>query len=118
VHFYKRNLIIDKLQKVDLVLCRDCLVHLSFTDIFSALNNIIDSGATYLLTTTFTSRSENRNITTGQWRTLNLEIPPFSFPSPLKIINERCTEGDGVYADKSLGLWRIEDIQGILTKRR
>src|ERR1700754_5083326 len=37
VHFEKLNLIEDKLPKVDLVFCRDCLVHFSFEDIFSAL---------------------------------------------------------------------------------
>jgi hypothetical protein len=116
VHFCKLNLIDDELPKVDLVFCRDCLVHLSFRDTFIALHNICDSGSIYLLTTTFTSRPHNRDITTGQWRTLNLEVPPFSFPSPLKTINEECTEGDGAFSDKSLGLWRIEDIGECLTK--
>ena len=105
VHFCKLNLIEDKLPKVDLVFCRDCLVHLSFKDTFIALHNICDSGSTYLLTTTFTSRQHNSDILTGQWRTLNLEVPPFSFPPPLMAINEECTAGDGAFSDKSLGLW-------------
>jgi hypothetical protein len=110
VHFCKLNLIDDKLPKVDLVFCRDCLVHLSFRDAFIALHNICDCGSTYLLTTTFTSRPHNRDIATGQWRTLNLEVPPFLFPPPLKTINEECHEVDGAFSDKSLGLWRVEDI--------
>jgi len=55
VHFCILNLIDDKLPKIDLVFCRDCLVHLSFRDTFRALHNICDSGSIYLLTTTFTS---------------------------------------------------------------
>jgi len=116
IHFRKLNLMHDKLPKVDLVFCRDCLVHLSFKDAFTALHNMCDSGSTYLLTTTFTSRAHNRDIATGQWRTLNLEVPPFSFPPPLKTVNEECSEGDGAFRDKSLALWRVEDIGESLTK--
>ena len=116
VHFCKLNLIHDKLPKVDLVFCRDCLVHLSFRDTFMALHNVCDSGSTYLLTTTFTKRPHNRDIATGGWRTLNLEAPPFSFPPSLKTISEECTEGGGAFSDKSLGLWRVEDIRECLTK--
>jgi hypothetical protein len=114
VHFCKLNLIDDKLPKVDLVLCRDCLVHLSFRDTFIALHNICNSDSTYFLTTTFTSLSHNRDIATGQWRRLNLEIPPFSFPPPLKTINEECTHGDSAFSDKSLGLWRVEDVKRMI----
>ena len=96
--------------KVDLILCRDCLVHLSYKDIFSALRNFKRSNSKYLLTTTFKSRKINRNIFSGGWRPLNLELPPFNFPKAAKIINENCTEADGKYSDKSLGLWDLEKI--------
>jgi hypothetical protein len=114
VHFSNLNLIRDPLPKVDLIFCRDCLVHLSFADAISALNNIVVSGATYLLTTTFTGRDKNKNIVTGDWRTLNLERSPFSLPTPLVTINEGCTEDGGIHADKSLGLWKVEDIKRAL----
>jgi hypothetical protein len=42
----------DPLPKVDLVLCRDCLVHLSFDDIYESLDNLRRSGSMLLLTTT------------------------------------------------------------------
>lgn len=114
IHFRQLNLLQDKLPKVDLVFCRDCLVHLSFKDAFVALHNICDSGSKYLLTTTFTQHQVNRDIATGQWRMLNLESAPFSLLPPLKIINEGCTEHEIEYRDKSLGLWRVEDIKGHL----
>jgi hypothetical protein len=115
--FQRRNLSSDKLPKVDLVFSRDCLVHLSFKDIFCALENICNSQSKYLLTTTFTGRTANQNIATGQWRVLNLQVAPFSLPQPLKIITEGCTEGNGAYSDKSLGLWRIDDIRASLKLR-
>jgi glycosyltransferase involved in cell wall biosynthesis len=102
----------DPLPRVDLVFSRDLLVHLSVKDIRSALKNIFDSGAKYLIATTFTSRAENADIPTGLWRTLNLQRPPFSFPPPLRLINERCKEGDGLWADKCLGVWDINDLKG------
>ncbi len=118
VCFQKLNLIEDKLPKADLVFSRDCLGHFSFRDIFSAFENLCNSQSEYLLTTTFTGRTKNHDIATGQWRVLNLELDPFMLPGPLKIINEGCTEANGAYADKALGLWRIADIRESLSRRR
>lgn len=100
----------DKLPRVDVILCRDCLVHFSFKVIYSALNNFKRSGSQYLLTTTYTGEKENINTVTGGWRKLNLQLAPFNFPMPLNLINERSTEANGQSADKSLGLWRISDL--------
>ncbi len=98
------------LPPADLLLCRDCLVHLSFADIVRAIDNIRRSEIGYLLTTTFTGESESRDIVTGDWRPVNLEIPPFSFPRPLELLSEECTEQDGAFADKALGLWSVRDL--------
>lgn len=111
LHFKKLDLLKDNLPNVDLIFTRDCLVHLSFEDIFQALTNICNSNSKYLLTTHFTERPSNNDIKTGQWRTLNLEIEPFFLPKPIKIINEGCTENEGIYSDKSLGFWKISDIR-------
>ena len=115
VRFQHLNLITDKLPKVDLVFCRDCLVHLSFAHIFSVLDNVCNSQSTYFLTTTFTGRKDNHDIVTGQWRVLNLEVVPFALLKPLRIINEGYTECHGAYDDKALGLWRIEDLRESLS---
>lgn len=104
------DIVKDQPPKADLVFSRDLLVHLSERDIWSALQNIFDSGAKYLVATTFTSRDKNVDIPTGLWRTLNLQRPPFSFPPPLRLINERCEEGDGLWADKCLGVWKVSDL--------
>jgi glycosyltransferase involved in cell wall biosynthesis len=83
-------------------------VHLSLHDIEAAIANIIRSGSRYLLTTTFPSRDTNHDIETGQWRPLNLERPPFSFPAPIRLIDEHCGEWGGQWADKCLGLWEVQ----------
>ncbi len=110
IQFQQLDACKDPLPRVDLILCRDMLVHLSFADCWSALSNFRNSGSTYLLTTTFTARDPNRDITTGQWRPLNLQRPPFMFPRPLHLIVEHCKEWNGFWADKCLGLWRLEDL--------
>lgn len=108
----------DRLPKSDLVLCRDCFVHFSFHDIEATLENIRQSSRKFLLTTSFTDCEVNEDIISGDWRVLNPEKPPFSFPRALATINEKCTEGNGAFSDKVLALWKVEDIpQRILTRK-
>ena len=108
--FLVADVIRDNLPEVDLVLCRDCLVHLSNEDAIKAVRNIKRSGAKYLLVTTYPMRKENMDILTGEWRALNLELPPFHFPPPLRVINEKSRADGGKGSDKSLGLWRVVDL--------
>ncbi len=109
--FLEANLIEGPVPRADLILCRDCLVHLTFEQCASVLKTFKASGSEFLLVTTFTTRASNPRLAeNGFWRSLNLQLPPFSFPEPVDIIVERCTEVDGAYADKSLGLWRLADL--------
>jgi len=106
------NLIDDPLPRADLIFCRDCLVHLNHAQARKALRNFQRSGAKYLLTTTFTARERNVDLgARGMWRALNLERAPFNLPRPLRLIDERCTEGGGAYTDKCLGLWPLQDLK-------
>jgi hypothetical protein len=110
--FMRLDLTADPLPQVDVVLCRDCLVHLSFGHISQAFDNLRRSGSTWLLTTTFLEHHENADIESGDWRMLNLTRPPFNLPVPEAVLVEECLEGGGAYADKALGLWRIADLPG------
>lgn len=101
------NLITDKLPQADAILCRDCLVHFSYDNIFGVIRNLKTSSIKYLITTTFTNRNVNEDIVTGNWRPLNLQAAPFNFPDPLLIINEQNTAGNGDFSDKSLAVWEI-----------
>jgi hypothetical protein len=105
--FLTLDLTSDPLPASDVVLCRDCLVHLSFANVHRALENIRRSGATYLVATTFLDHDVNIDIDDGDWRMLNLERAPFNLPPALEVILEECPEEDGAYDDKALGVWRI-----------
>jgi SAM-dependent methyltransferase len=100
----------DSLPFADLVLCRDCLVHLGFQNIARAVARFRASGARFLLVTTFPEWEDNRDCEDGDWRALNMEKPPFDWPAPRELINEACEEGGGGWRDKSLGLWRLDEL--------
>lgn len=102
--FVHLDVITDDLPQVDLVLCRDCLVHLSYAQIWQAIRNIKKSGSKYLLTTSYSDTRENKDIPTGSWRPLNLMIAPFNFSNPIFVYNE------GYERDKCLVMWKIEDL--------
>lgn len=108
--FVDLNLITDQLPDVDAIFCRDCLVHFSFADIFKSIENIINSAAKYLMTTTFPLQPGNHDILTGGWRPLNFTLPPFNFPPPDLIFNEGCTEMGGAFHDKSIGIWTLDKL--------
>lgn len=108
--FVNVDLTADPLPAADVLLCRDCLVHLSYANIRAVLENVTRSTIRYLLTTSFPGRNDNYDVADGNWRALDLQAPPFSFPEPVLTIVEECEEEDGTYADKSLVAWRVADL--------
>lgn len=109
--FVHLNAVNDPLPEVDLIICRDLLVHLSYQDCVKVIKNFKKSRSKYLLITTFTSPRPYIDILTGgSWRPLNMQAPPFNFKAPCVLVNEHCTEVNGIYGDKCLGLWYLKDI--------
>lgn len=104
------NIVEDELPMVDLVMVRDCFVHIPNKDIFTALRNIKNSKSKYILTTHFTWRSHtnNNDIKVGAWRRINLQQEPFGFPAPEYTIIEGNIQSND--RDKTMSLWKIEDI--------
>jgi hypothetical protein len=100
----------DSLPRSDAILCRDCLVHLSFANIERAVANFRASGAKWLIATTFPEWQTNADCEDGDWRALNLERAPFFWGSPVELLNENCLEAGGGWRDKSLGVWRLAEM--------
>ena len=83
-NFKKLNIVSDDLPKVDLILARDVLGHLTNENVHAALDNINKSGSKYLLTTTLTGWDFNSAPTEdGGWRPINLLIKPSTPSSPI-----------------------------------
>lgn len=108
--FIECDLLRGPLPEVDMIFCRDCLVHLPFVDCVKAIRTLLASKANWLLTTHFTRDRDNEDLNAQGWRALNLEKAPFYFPPPVQIISEGCTEAGGRASDKTLALWRIADL--------
>jgi hypothetical protein len=72
----------DSFPASDLMICRDCLFHLSYDDTKLALQNFIDSKIPYLLTTTYVNNGglNNKDIVTGSFRLMDLFSVPYHFP--------------------------------------
>jgi hypothetical protein len=108
VRFTVLDICKDNVPKVDLIFCRDCLVHLPLQAAVAAVRNFACSGSRYLLTTTYPGliRRNKQLYITGNWRPLDLQLAPFWLPQPVLLINEECTEPDD-FKEKSLGLWDL-----------
>jgi SAM-dependent methyltransferase len=102
--FIVLDVINDPLPRSDLILCRDCLNHLSIDEVIRALGNIRASDSQYAVLTQYPMTKVNRAQTSGwDYRPLNLEQPPFSWPPPIETWAEPGEPG------KTLALWRIGD---------
>ena len=82
IKFSKLDIIVDKLPVSDLMICRDCLFHFSYKDIFLFLNNFLSSDIKYILLTSHLNtdhKFENKDIVTGDFRKIDLFSKPFNF---------------------------------------
>ena len=70
-NFKVLDVVNDPLPEMDLILCRDCFVHLPLEYIKLAIDNIRKSGIKYMLVTSFPIEF-NKNISLGKWRPLNM----------------------------------------------
>jgi hypothetical protein len=110
------DMVSDTLPYADAILCRDCLPHMTYAEIKASLKNFKATGARYLITSTYPTRTYNVDLSITdelnlwRYRPLNLELAPFNFPKPLFILNEGNTESNGGLHDKSLAIWFINDI--------
>ena len=102
--FLAQDITRHRLPSADVILCRDCLIHLSFQRVHAAIANFKRARGGYFLCTNHVSVTENIDCPDGSWRSLNLQLPPFNFPPPLKEIVEDEELG------KCLAVWRLEDL--------
>lgn len=82
VKFENIDIINNQLPKADLLICRDCFIHFSNKNILKTLNNFLNSDIKYFLITdsVVEKNFENIDISTGEFRSVDLTIPPFNLP--------------------------------------
>lgn len=107
----------DPFPAADLWVCRDVLFHLSFANIWKALENFIRSDVRMMLVTTHTDEGVvNRDIWTGDFRLLDLFKPPFSLPPA--IVLDRFPDYAEPLPARDMVLIRREDLAQHLKTRR
>ncbi len=106
--FVQLDLLQDVLPQSDVVFCRECLVHLSFKDIFKAIENIKSSGSSFLMVTQFPQIKQNKDIVTGKHRSLNMTLEPFNWPQPsIELVEYHAGDRRG---NKCLSVWKIAEL--------
>lgn len=107
IEFNRIDITSEILPEVDIILCRDLMIHLSIKDIHKALRNIVKSKSTYLLMNNFPSLIVNKDIETGGHRHVNFLIPPFDLPNPVLTLEEVSFK-EGI--PKELALWKVDSL--------
>jgi hypothetical protein len=117
--FLVADLIEDQLPEADLILCRDCLIHLSNHQCRRILRNFKRSGSRYVGVSTYPSTAQNVDIAPGSCRALDLCKPPFNLPAPLELIFDGSTDDQRRLVagrddtPKYLGIWRLANLSGL-----
>jgi SAM-dependent methyltransferase len=107
VRVQKFDICIDSFPETQLWHCRDSLFHLSFEDIWLALENVAKSNTEFaLITTNKTRLMKNPDIDTGGFRYLDLERAPFNLPRALEYLKDAADDN----FPRAVGLWRVSAI--------
>lgn len=110
IEFYSKDITSDTLPVADMMMCRDCLFHMSNIDIFKTLHNFVNSKIPYLFTTSHVTDFENYDIATGGFRLLNLRKTPFNFSTPLFSMDDTFED----HPERKISVWSREQIATIL----
>jgi hypothetical protein len=112
IDFCQLDITKDQLPTADLMICRDCLFHLSYEKIKLFIENFKKSNIRYLLTTSHRNNNvfTNRDIPNGAFRLLDLFSTPFNFPqSPLVIIEDWVPP----FPERDMILWNKEQLSSV-----
>jgi hypothetical protein len=106
VPFIEFDLTKDAFLPCDVWLCRACLFHLSFEDIVKVLKNFAKSTGRLALISNHHGVLKNADITTGDYRPLDLTLPPISLPPPRRLLTDK-PHGEN---EITVGIWQREEI--------
>jgi hypothetical protein len=111
VRFVAGDITCDPLPPADVMLCRDCLIHLPDAMVWEMLGNFARSGIPRLLLTCHDNPVNVDLGAPGGYRPVNFLLPPFAFPPPALQIADSL----GPYV-KYVCLWTAEQIGDVLAR--
>ena len=98
----------DPLPIADIMICRDCLMHLPFSNCMDFFINFKKSGIPFLF---LTSHANFKNVdlpAPGGYREINFFLPPFNFYNPLVLLDDFIP---GAKRKKYLILFKRENVK-------
>lgn len=107
----------EKFPDADLMICRDCLFHLSLKDAELVILNFVNSKIPYLLTTTHVNNGSflNKDIASGDFRLLDLFSAPYYFPQEVLF---RISDWIAPEPQREMCLWTREQVIGALSRHK
>jgi hypothetical protein len=120
IKFSVIDLMESEIPECDLLIVRDVVGHYPLQDGKKIINNIINSKAKYLLSTTwynvidseYHTKHVNNDVEYGRFYPVNLMSKPFNLPKPEMIIEEDVEVEDYIKGNrKTLSLWNLEEIR-------
>lgn len=104
VDFSYFDVVHETLPKTDLIICRDCLFHLTTEDGVNTIKNFKESGSKYLMSTTFDYVDKNFDLQNAHERygvrRINIKISPYNLGESIEKIYEPVF-------DRYFCLWKI-----------
>jgi hypothetical protein len=114
--FHKADVTIDPLPRADLMLCRDCVFHLPFADIWRLLDNFVRSETKHLLLTNQGNAANVDLPRPGGYKPRNFTRMPFMLPLPP--LPNRIVDNPEGRANRCLYLWTWDEIRDALDEAR
>jgi len=96
----------DALPPAEMLLCRDCMIHLPTELTARALANICQSQIRYAVMTTYPGGT-NREISLGDFYDINLRTAPFNLPAPTESLKDWVPP----FAERVLGVWSVAELR-------
>ena len=104
--FIRFDLTSDDFPEADIWLCKDCMQHLSNEDINRVIANFRRSKIKIAMISNHSGVRINENIRTGQFRHVDLTLPPFNLPKPRQILLDSPSDSE----PRFVGVWYREDL--------
>lgn len=109
IAFHHADILAMQIPKVDLVICKDVLIHLPDADVLTLLQNIRSSGTRLLASTTSPgwNNAFRSGMKAGEFSPVDLEAAPFLLPPAINTVE--VPHGNGK-PRKFFALWDLQDI--------
>ncbi len=127
VHFVHMDVTSDRLPAADMMMCRDCLFHLTYDLRWAFYENFVASKISFLLSTIEYAPENNDLSASATWKPYNPFLAPFNLPDPLEMVHERgdsmtsdwraTMQREDVAAVRSMGVWSRDQIIDTLKRR-